>query len=542
MNPLIQLRKTTPVFLIALASFALSPLARAACGKPDGGCDGRNTAEGDGALSHLQTGIQNTANGFEALSMNTIGNFNTAVGAGALHQNVSAEFNTATGFQALLKNTGGFFNTATGAGALHENIGGFANTATGLNALRENQTGNHNTATGDSALGRNTDGSENTANGAGALFLNTADNNTANGVNALFSNTIGSDNTAIGFEALKNNKDFDGDPGEFNTAVGVEALKSNLRGDSNTAVGIKALHDSISDDNTAIGAGALSALNNIDGNNTACGVGALSQLEHGENNTAIGHSALTGLPPRRPGEEVAFSDNTAVGVSALQNNSGGSNTAVGKEALLNNTTGDDNIALGAGAGGPLMTGSQNIYIGSTAKAANENFKIRIGSTTNATFVNTFIIGISGTPVVGDTVVVNTDGQLGTEMSAARFKKEIRPMDKTSEAILALKPVSFLYKSDSKATQRFGLIAEDVAKVNPDLVVRDRKGEIYSVRYEAVNAMLLIQFLKEHRKVDELEGIVTGLAATVKEQAAQIQKVSAQLEVNKTAPQIVLNNQ
>jgi predicted ribosome quality control (RQC) complex YloA/Tae2 family protein len=138
-------------------------------------------------------------------------------------------------------------------------------------------------------------------------------------------------------------------------------------------------------------------------------------------------------------------------------------------------------------------------------------------------------------------VVDANGQLGTATSSARFKKEIQPVNKTSEAILALEPVTFLYKSDTKGVPQFGLIAEDVAKVNPDLVVRDRYGEIYGVRYEAVNAMLLNEFLKEHKKTEKLEATVASLIATVKEQAAQIQKVSAQLEASKPAPQVVLNN-
>ena len=159
----------------------------------------------------------------------------------------------------------------------------------------------------------------------------------------------------------------------------------------------------------------------------------------------------------------------------------------------------------------------------------------------------FIAGISGTAVVGDAVVVDGNGQLGTVASSARFKKNIKPMDKTSEAILALKPVSFQYRSDSKGTPQFGLIAEEVAKVNSDLVVRNRNGEIYSVRYDQVNAMLLNEFLKEHRKNEEqqatiaqLKSGIEALTATVKEQAAQIQKVSAQLELSKSGPQTVLN--
>jgi septal ring factor EnvC (AmiA/AmiB activator) len=174
---------------------------------------------------------------------------------------------------------------------------------------------------------------------------------------------------------------------------------------------------------------------------------------------------------------------------------------------------------------------------------------------------TFIAGISGTAVVGDTVVVNADGKLGTATSSARFKKEIKPMDKASEAILALKPVSFQYKSDTTGTPRFGLIAEEVAEVNPDLVVRDRKGEIYSVRYDAVNAMLLNEFLKEHRRVEKQEATISQLRSTVAqqqkdfeetvaqltarldEQASEIQNVSAQLATaNREAPKVVSNGQ
>ena len=187
----------------------------------------------------------------------------------------------------------------------------------------------------------------------------------------------------------------------------------------------------------------------------------------------------------------------------------------------------------------LTTGFNNIDIGDGVTGpAGEDNTIRIGDLQTATFV----AGISGTAVVGDTVVVDANGQLGTVASAVRFKKEIKPIDKTSEAILALKPVSFQYKSDSKGTPQFGLIAEEVAKVNPDLVVRDRKGEIYSVRYEAVNAMLLNEFLKAHRRIEEQAKRIDQLTAQLKQQAAQIQKVSAQLEANNRAPQIVLNNQ
>jgi hypothetical protein len=154
----------------------------------------------------------------------------------------------------------------------------------------------------------------------------------------------------------------------------------------------------------------------------------------------------------------------------------------------------------------------------------------------------FIAGITGTAVFGDTVVVDGNGQLGTVASATRFKKDIKPMDKTSEAILALRPVRFEYKSDSKGTPQFGLIAEEVAAVNPDLVVRDRNGEIYSVRYEAVNAMLLNEFLKEHCTVQELKAIIAQQAKQIDALTAGLEKVNARLELSQPAPQRVVNNQ
>jgi len=198
----------------------------------------------------------------------------------------------------------------------------------------------------------------------------------------------------------------------------------------------------------------------------------------------------------------------------------------------------------------LATGNNNIDIGNLGVATEANV-IRIGTEVAVTdpfgvihpaHTATHIAGISGAAVVGDTVVVDGNGQLGTVASAVRFKKEIRPIDNTSEAILALKPVRFQYKTDRKGMPQFGLIAEEVAKVNPDLVVRDGNGQIYSVRYEAVNVMLLNEFLKEHRKVEELEANAARQEKQIEALAADQQKVSVHPEVSKPAPQTVLNNQ
>ena len=204
--------------------------------------------------------------------------------------------------------------------------------------------------------------------------------------------------------------------------------------------------------------------------------------------------------------------------------------------------------------GSNTTGSHNIDI-ANAGVAGESDTIRIGQSTHD---RTFIAGIRGVTTGNANaipVLIDSDGQLGTMSSSRRFEHEIKPMDNASEAVLALKPVMLHYKSDKTKTLQFGLIAEEVAQISQDLVVRDGDGEIYSVRYEAVNAMLLNEFLKEHHKVEELEATVTQqrknfkaaiakleetLTARLKEHVAQIQKVSAQLEASKRAPQVVNN--
>ena len=255
------------------------------------------------------------------------------------------------------------------------------------------------------------------------------------------------------------------------------------------------------------------------------------------------------------GEHALFSNttgfnNTATGIQALQNNTtGNNNTAIGFVALLSNTTGSDNIALGFQAGQNLTTGSNNIDIGNLG-VAGDSKRIRIG--TAGTQTKTFIAGISGATVAGGVgVIVGSNGQLGTVVSSNRFKDAIKPMDKASEAILALRPVTFYYKKelDPDGIPQFGLVAEQVEKVNPDLVARDEEGKPYTVRYEAVNAMLLNEFLKEHRTVQELKSAAAKQEAIIAHQQKQIealtaglQKVSAQVEMSRVAPQVVVNNQ
>src|SRR6266478_2988155 len=362
-----------------------------------------------------------------------------------------------------------------------------------------------NTAEGTDALFSNTTGTENTAIGFDALFSNTTGNsNTATGSIALSTNTTGVRNTADGYAALNSNT-----TGERNTATGRAAMVNNTTGNNNTAHG----HDALFSNTTAI-------------RNTASGSFALFSNTTGPNNTALGYFAL------------------------FSNTTGNSNTAAGYDALLNNTTGVGNIALGNFAGSNLTTGDNNIDIGNQGVAAEAN-TIRIG--TQGTQTQTFIAGVTGAAVIGVAVKVNAAGQVGTAPSSQRFKTEIKPMDKSSEAILALKPVTFHYKKelDPEGILQFGLVAEEVEKVNPDLVARDAQGKIYTVRYEAVNAMLLNEFLKEHKKVEQLEATVTQLKATaaqqqkdftarLEEQDAKIQKVNDKVELSRPEPRTVDN--
>jgi uncharacterized coiled-coil protein SlyX len=374
--------------------------------------------------------------------------------------------------------------------------------------------------------------------------------NTAEGQNALFSLTTGVANTGVGWYSLFSNTD-----GSYNTALGTGTLLFNIgdqtafEGVENTAVGAAALlFNTTGTDNTATGVAAL--LNNTGGsNNTATGAFALESNTTGNLNTATGLSALhsntTGI------------GNTAEGGGALGfNTTGGGNTAIGRGALSSNTTGNGNIAVGSSAGHDLTTGDQNIIIGNPNAVSDESNTIRIGGSLSQT--RAFIAGIRAVATGNNdavAVLIDSDGQLGTVSSSRRFKKEIKPMDTASEAILALKPVTFHYKSDKTNRSEFGLIAEEVAQVNPDLVVHDENGEIYTVRYEAVNAMLLNEFLKEHRKNEEQQATIARLNSTDAKQEATIanqqkqiealtaglQKVSAELGLRKPSLHPIVNN-
>jgi hypothetical protein len=376
--------------------------------------------------------------------------------------------NQAFGYQALFSNTTGQNNVAIGFRALFANTTGFGNTASGYTALTSNTTGSNNTANGWDALEFNTIGQNNTADGFQALYSNTeGNNNTANGVNALYSNTTGSNNTASGIYALGLNKD-----GTNNTANGYAALLNNVGGGNNTANGFQALF----------------------------------------NNT-------TGF------------QNTADGVNALYSNTSGfGNTANGIFALANNITGSNNIGIGYGAGGNLTTGNSNIAIGNFGIAA-ESGAIRIG--TIGTHTSAYISGISGVTVSGGVgVFINGNGQLGTLTSSRRFKSGIKDMGNVSDKLMQLRPVTFRYKDTAEKgphSLQYGLIAEEVAKVYPELVQYDKSGKPFTIYYHLLTPMLLNELQKVHRQNEAQKAEITAIRAAHKSEITALKSEIASLK-------------
>jgi len=353
--------------------------------------------------------------------------------------------------------------------------------------------------------------------------------NTAEGTSALLSLTAGTYNTAVGFLSLKSDT-----KGQFNTAIGAAALLANV-GDQSTGAGVE---------NTATGAGAL--LSNSTGCcNTANGAFALFSNTSSAENSAFGNNALL--------SNIEANDNSAFGYNALMSNTGGGNTAVGSYCLISNMTGVLNTAVGVSALAANTTGSHNIAIGFAAGGGvtTADHVICIGEIAGANVSNSCYIANIWNQLGGSQAVyVNSEGKLGAQVSSQRFKDDINPMGQASEIIYGLKPVSFRYKKEIEPNRQlgFGLIAEEVEKVNADLVVRDKEGKPYTVRYDQVNAMLLNEFLKEHkafleeqRKVEEQGAIIATQQKQIDALTAGLQKVSDQLELNKPAPQLVLSN-
>ncbi len=472
--------------LLLLACFALPPGVQAVSPPPDGCYAEFTTVEGCNSLQSLTTGVGNTGLGWYSLFANSIGSYNTAIGAGALDLN-NGDNNTATGVAALLLNTSGIQNTANGSFALYNNSAGGGNIAIGYYAGSALTTGNNNIAIGNIGVA----GESNTIR-IGDLAIHTG----------IF--LAGPGNTSVGDQALASNT------GGDNTANGYQALTFNTSGDDNVAVGTD----------------------------------ALASNDSGADNNAIGSFALF--------SNVGGFFNNAHGREALFSNLGSENDAFGDLALESITTGNSNTAIGDDAGDSIVDGSFNVAVGDEAGTGivHASNVIAIGAA-GADVSNRCYIGqIFGVTSSGGTAVfINSSGQLGTVTSSRRFKEEIQPMDKASDALLALKPVTFRYKKeiDPKGLPQFGLVAEEVEKVNPDLVVRDEQGKPYTVRYEAVNAMLLNEFLKEHGTVQELKSAAAKQEATIARQQKQIealtaglQKVSAQGEARKPAPRVVNN--
>jgi hypothetical protein len=368
-------------------------------------------------------------------------------------------------------------------------------------------------------------------------------------------------NTADGYRAVENSDN------NFNSGFGWFSLFSNTDAAFNSGFGAATLFFNNGNSNTAVGAAAL-FFNTTGGNNNAVGVNALRDNDSGFYNNAHGQGALF--------SNVDGSQNNAMGDLAMLNNTSGSaNTAVGDDALFDNDTGDSNVAIGDEAGNAVTSGSENTFVGKSAGAGatttltgniylgvragvgvgNEIAFIRIGETTPPVVYDTFVQGIYLRPVGPAPLPVScaSNGKLTANPSSRRFKHDIKPIDKGTEAILALKPVTFKYNGDDNKNidgtdaLDFGLVAEEVDEVSPDLVIRDQEGKPLSVHYQGVSMMLLSEFIKEHKKVEELQATVAQqqkgmevLTAQLKEQAAQIQKVSAQLEVSKPTPQVVAN--
>jgi hypothetical protein len=383
----------------------------------------------------------------------------TKLGKSALKYNTGTN-NTAIGFFTLNPN---FFCTDVGmpnaccTGAQKGICGNSAanNTAVGAVALASNTTGGGHAAVGDFALASNTTGTENSALGSSALVLN----------------TTGSGNVAVGYQSLAANT------ADHNVAVGYGSLRNNSTGATNTGLGDLALYTNTTGNGcTAVGYQALLFSNNND--NTAVGNASLRSTTTGNNNTALGRATLP------------------------INTTGAGNTALGVNSLFNNTTGAGNIAVGQFAGFNLTTGDNNIDIGHNGVAAESN-TIRIG----VNHVATYIAGISGaTSAGGVAVFVDGAGHLGTITSSARFKEDIQDIGDSSSALMKLRPVRFHYKHDvdPSGLEQYGLVAEEVAKVYPDLVVYDDNGQPETVRYHFVNALLLNEVQRQARRAEAQE--------------------------------------
>ena len=539
---------------------------------------GSNTVNGFVAMKSNNTGSYNTANGANALFNNNANN-NTANGFNTLYENGSGTNNTADGANALFNNTVGGNNVADGSKALFNNTAGGNNIAIGSLAGQNLTTGSFDIDIGNQGVAGESDiiriGTQGTQTGAymagiwattlalsnqfvvvdstghlgvtnvmasgGGVTINSGGHVTVTPSGSVATTfTLGSDATSANTLSTIVSRDFTGSFNAENIALGnadnctFQTGVLNLPTTANFA-GIITLGGCTNrfihgygTDNFFGGlfAGNLSLSGS---NNVGVGAAALISLASGTDNTAVGANALF--------NNSYGMDNSAVGAQSLYTNQFGSfNTADGV-ASLDNSTSDNNIGVGYLAGDGLATGTQDIYIGNQGEGENfspaESQTIRIGvsdmslSYSNSPPTNTYIAGIYNATVSGVPVYVDSDGHLGTLTSSARFKQNIKSMKDASDVLLALRPVTYQYKPgiDPKANPQFGLVAEEVEKVDPDLVVHDQRHGIYTVRYEAVNAMLLNEFLKQHQKVEDQSTEIESL----KEKAAQVDSLESRLD-------------
>jgi len=437
-----------------------------------------NTASGTTTLFSNTTGGGNTADGYSALYFNTTGTANTGVGYHSLYTYSEGEDNTAVGYQALFYNSAAF-NTAVGTDALLNNTTGTRNIGVGVQALTTNTSGNDNVAIGNGSLFDNTTGNSNVAIGSDALeFSTTGFQNTAVGEAALFENTTGSDNTALGQASL-----FFNTTGYENTAIGQNTLQNNTTGYANSAVGLQAL-----------------AGNSTGANNTAFGVNALLSNTEGKGNAAQGANAL-------------YSNTTGI-----------RNLGIGSNALYENINGSYNLALGFDAG-YNATGNDNIYLNNLG-VAGESQTLRLGAQGTAGvqgsgILHAYVAGVAASQVTGSAVYVTSAGQLGVLASSERFKTDVQPMGDIADKLIRLRPVTFRLKSDPSRTVQYGLIAEEVAKIYPELAIRGADGRIEGVRYEELAPMLLNEMQRQQAAVTAQSERLIALSARNDAQADEI---------------------
>jgi hypothetical protein len=464
-----------------------------------------NTAVGAGAMQNASAVISG-ASAFGSGAManaSSAASSSSAFGAGALAN--TQNNNSAFGSNSLGSNTTGANNSAFGETSMSYNVLGHNNSAFGRWALRANVNNSRNSAFGAFAMANDffgSPGSDNVALGYRSLYQTTGWRNTAAGSDAMRYTTSGNDNVAFGHRAMLSNDD-----GFLNAAFGKDALMSLTSGYGNTAIGPAAMAD------------------NVDGQqNVAVGTAALENATSGNSNTVIGPFAAR--------NQTTGSFNVAVGDQAALGNTGSNNVAIGRLSLAATTAASNVVAIGryAGSVGPL--GNDNVFIAHPG-VAGESGTIRIG--TSGTHTRAYVSGIFGQTVdssTGTMVVVDSSGHLGTINSSARFKTDVVDMGERTEVLMKLRPVSFHYIEDGSSGEpvpQYGLIAEEVAAVAPDLVIRDEHGAPLTVKYHMLAPMLLNELQRMQRTLDARDATIEAQNRTLVELDEEVGRRLARLE-------------